>query len=469
MKRIKILLLNLDSRNESGNELQQVLQAGAPDSFQIKHELVEEAEVPQVAKRLSSILSTFSPDVAFFVFGSGSRPVMAELFKALRSGKTPRPVIAVVNTGDQKEVAEVLYYGANDFLVPPFRPMNVLPRLWRCVEETRQERASIRDLKEQLGLKQFIGESPALLAEIKKIPAIARCAASVLIAGETGTGKEICARAIHYLSPQSAGPFVAVNCGAIPAELVENELFGHDPGAFTSALTSSLGLVREAEGGTLFLDEIDSLPVMAQVKLLRLLQEKEFRPLGARQPCKADLRVIAATNANLEEALRGGRFRQDLYYRLNVLTLHLPPLRNRHGDVPLLSRYFVAKFTTELGQPSKTLSPEAMQKLVLYEWPGNVRELENVIERSLILSEHAVIRGDEIVLPQSAVATGADSFQALKAIAVADFEQRYINQLLAANEGNIARSARAAKKDRRAFFQLMRKHRIGAHDQPSSG
>jgi two-component system, NtrC family, response regulator GlrR len=241
----------------------------------------------------------------------------------------------------------------------------------------------------------------------------------------------------------------------------------HEPGAFTSALTSSLGLVREAAGGTLFLDEIDSLPVMAQVKLLRLLQEKEFRPLGARQTCKADLRVIAATNANLEEALRAGRFRQDLYYRLNVLTLNLPPLRTRHGDIPLLSRYFVAKFTTELGQPTKALSPEAMQKLVLYEWPGNVRQLEHVIERSLVLSEHASIQGDEIVLPQSAVATGADSFQALKAIAVADFEQQYIRQLLARNEGNISKAARASKKDRRAFFELMRKHQIGPYDQQS--
>jgi DNA-binding NtrC family response regulator len=414
MKRIKILLLNLDSRNESGNELQQVLQAGAPDSFQIKHESFVASEMPVAAKRLSSILSTFSPALSFFVFGSDSRFVMADFFKALRAGKTPRPVIAVVNSGAQKEVAEMLYHGAHDFLIPPFRAMNVFPRVWRCVEETRRERASIRDLKEQLGLKQFIGESQALLDEIKKIPAVARCAASVLIAGETGTGKEICARAIHYLSPRSGGPFVAVNCGAIPPELAENELFGHDPGAFTSALTSSAGLVREAEGGTLFLDEIDSLPVMAQVKLLRLLQEKEFRPLGARRTCKADLRVIAATNADLEEALRAGRFRQDLYYRLNVLTLNLPPLRNRHGDVPLLSRYFVAKFTTELGQPAKALSPEAMQKLVLYEWPGNVRELEHVIERTLILSEHASIQGDEIVLPQSAVATGATPFRRSK-------------------------------------------------------
>ena len=421
--------------------------------------------MPQAAKRLSSILSAFPPAVTFLVFGSGSRPLIPDLFKVLRASKVPRPVIAVVNTGAQLEVAEVLYHGAHDFLIPPFRAMNVLPRLWRCVEETRREHASIRDLKEQLGLKQFIGESPVLLAEIKKIPTIARCAASVLITGETGTGKEICARAIHYLSPRAGRPFIAVNCGAIPPELVENELFGHDPGAFTSALTSSLGLVREAEDGTLFLDEIDSLPVMAQVKLLRLLQEKEFRPLGAHQNCKADLRVIAATNANLEEALRAGRFRQDLYYRLNVLTLSLPPLRSRHGDVPLLSRYFVAKFTTELGQPAKALSPEAMQKLVLYEWPGNVRELEHVIERSLVLSEHASIRGDEIVLPQSAVATGADSFQALKAIAVAEFEQQYIRQLLERNEGNIAKSARAAKKDRRAFFELMRKHHLGPHDR----
>lgn len=182
--------------------------------------------------------------------------------------------------------------------------------------------------------------------EIKKIPTFARCDSCVLIVGETGTGKEICARAIHCLSPRVSQSFVAVNCGAIPTELVENELFGHAPGAFTSAISSTRGLILEPDGGTLFLDEIDSLPLSSQVKLLRFLQDREFRPLGSHKTFKADLRIIAAANVDLEEAVRAGRFRQDLYYRLNVVTIRLPPLRLRQGDIPLLARYFIAKFTT---------------------------------------------------------------------------------------------------------------------------
>jgi len=466
MKKVKVLIFDSDPQIGSGEKLHQLLRTNSQDCFDLRHEMITEAEMPTAARKLSSILSIVSPDVAFLVFGS--KPIIGELFKVFRQLRVSQPVVAVINTGEPKHVAEALYHGANDFLVPPFRPIDVLPRLWRWVHRTQTEDAGIHRLKKQLGLDHIVGESAVLLSEIKKIPAIACSPATVLIAGETGTGKEVCARVIHYLSPRVSQPFIAVNCGAIPSELMENELFGHAPGAFTSATTSTVGLIREADGGTLFLDEIDSLPPVAQVKLLRFLQEKEFRPLGSRKACKADVRVIAACNVNLEQAVAAGKFRKDLYYRLNIVTLTLPPLRERQGDIPLLSRYFVAKFTTEVGRPGKKLTPAAMQKLALYEWPGNVRELENAIESSVILSENVSIDGNEIILPQSAAATGEDSFQALKAIAIADFERKYIRERLLASEGNISKAARAAKKDRRAFFQLMRKHHLKAGDRPSA-
>jgi two-component system response regulator GlrR len=293
---------------------------------------------------------------------------------------------------------------------------------------------------------------------------VARCDASVLISGETGTGKEVIARAIHHLSPRCRKPFLAVNCGAIPTDLVENELFGHERSAFTGASSQQDGVVQEAEGGTLLLDEIDSLPLLAQVKLLRFLQEKEYRPLGSSRTRKADVRVLAAANSDLESAVRQGRMRQDLYYRLNVLPFHLPPLRERREDIPRLARHFLAGFTAGRERSSQGFSPHALQALLDYDWPGNVRELEHVIERAVVLSRGGdLIREQSILLPRAAAgAPAAESFQKAKARAVARFEASYIRDILLAHQGNISRAAKAADKDRRAFWELIRKHGIDA-------
>jgi two-component system response regulator GlrR len=292
---------------------------------------------------------------------------------------------------------------------------------------------------------------------------VAHCDASVLIGGETGTGKEMVARAVHYLSLRNGKPFVPVNCGAIPADLVENELFGHEAGAFTGASSSSTGMIRDAEGGVIFLDEIDSLPLASQVKLLRFLQEKEYRPLGSRKTLRADVRVISASNANFEEAIRNGKFRSDLYYRLHVVPLAVPALRERKEDIPLLARHLLAKYSKEYDLPLKSLSNEALRKLILYGWPGNVRELENVIEHALILSEQPCIMANDIDLPSAQQEAVRDSFKTLKAKAIADFETHYIQDVLFASNGNIAQAAKAAKKHRRAFWELIQKHRINVH------
>jgi DNA-binding NtrC family response regulator len=311
-------------------------------------------------------------------------------------------------------------------------------------------------------LPELVGQSQVFVDEMRKIARLAKCEAGVLIRGETGTGKELVARAIHQLSSRWDRPFVAANCGAIPVDLVENELFGHDRGAFTGATNSRPGLIHETKSGTLFLDEIDSLPLLAQVKLLRFIQEKEYRPIGVAKASKADVRIIAATNTNLEEAMETDRFRRDLYYRLNVIPIVLPPLRDRRGDIRLLAEHFCQKYCAELQRPPVSLSPEASYKLEFHSWPGNVRELENVVLRSIILCEGDTIEGAGVLLPDQEDLPHTTSFRELKARVVSDFERSYIERLLTIHQGNITKAAQAACKERRTFWALLRKHKIRA-------
>jgi two-component system, NtrC family, response regulator GlrR len=317
----------------------------------------------------------------------------------------------------------------------------------------------LESLTEKLGLQQLIGQHERFVSEISKIPLVARSDASVLISGETGTGKEIVARAIHYLSRRAGKAFIPINCGAIPVELLENELFGHERGAFTGADGARDGLIHEAEGGTLFLDEVNCMPLFAQVKLLRFLQSKEYRRLGSTQSLKGNVRVVAAANADLEAELAAGTLRRDLYYRLNVVPIVLPPLRARGNDIILLARHFLAQYAAKLDNPVADFSPEAERKLLLYSWPGNVRELEHVIERTLILCTEKVIREDHIDLPNETNSSQL-SFQELKAHVVSQFEITYIQSLLTVYHGDITKAARAAQKERRTFWELIRKNNI---------
>ncbi len=312
-------------------------------------------------------------------------------------------------------------------------------------------------------IRGFIHISQACARVAERLPVVADCQANVLITGETGTGKEVCARAVHYLSPRASRPWVAVNCGALPAELVENELFGHARGAYTTAHAASPGLVREAEGGTLFLDEVDSLPLAAQAKLLRFLQEREYRPIGTSTTLRADVRVIAASNCDLHQRMQRGQFRQDLFFRLNVLHLQLPALRDRREDVPVLAQHFLRQYAREYARPAHDLSPAALLKLLRHEWPGNVRELSHVIERAVLLSTGPVLEPRDIDIdlagPDSVPVDDA-SFRVAKMRVVDRFERGYVEQLLSVHGGNVTHAAMAAKKDRRAFFELIRKHGI---------
>ncbi len=343
--------------------------------------------------------------------------------------------------------------------------------------------SAVAMLRESDALSHLVGDAPRFLAAIERLPLIARNSATVVVTGETGTGKELIARAVHYLGPRAEHPFVPVNCGALPDTLLEDELFGHERGAFTDAKARREGLISGAEHGTLFLDEIDSLTPRAQVALLRVLQGATYRTLGGNRERLADVRFIAATNVSLSALVSSGRFRSDLYYRLCVLSIHVPPLRERQEDILRLARHFLTKY--QQGAAPLELSAEAERALVAYSWPGNVRELENVIQRSIAMTPVAVIASTDLGLPTDAPDPPAAApfrpallplgepnaapaapqaqwppFNEAKRAVVDSFEREYLGQLLRAHRGNVSRAAQSARKERRDFGRLLKKHQL---------
>ncbi len=326
----------------------------------------------------------------------------------------------------------------------------------------RQAKVELRSrpFKEISANLPLVGQSPAFLAVINKTAALARTDATVLVSGETGSGKELVARAIHYQGVRRSKPFIPVNCGALPDHLFENELFGHNKGAFTDASSAEQGLIAEAEGGTLFLDEVDALSPSAQVKLLRFLQNGEYRPLGSSRALIGDVRVIAAANCDLKEKVQLKHFREDLYYRLNVLSLSLPPLRERGADTLFLADHFLELYSNPQGCQRPVLSEAARQKLLDYRWPGNVRELQAVIQRAAVLNGTGILHAVDIELSdgQSKETLRHESLRRAKSYIVGEFECAYVADLLARHQGNITLAAKAAGKDRRTLQRLVRKY-----------
>jgi DNA-binding NtrC family response regulator len=308
----------------------------------------------------------------------------------------------------------------------------------------------------------IVGESPAFLSVVAKISRLAQCRDTILVSGETGTGKEVFSRAIHYRSSRRGKPFVPVNCGALPDHLFENELFGHAKGAFTDASSAEKGLIAEAEGGTLFLDEIDTLSHAGQVKLLRFLQDGEYRAVGCARAAHADVRVIAATNADLRKRVEAKQFREDLYYRLNALSLHIPSLRDRIQDVVPLTAHFLERYAREHRGQICSISSAALDKLTGYAWPGNVRELESVITRALTFARAPEIQTEDIELATTnrVIAEPEQPLREAKNKAITNFERRYVAALLARYRGNVTHAAKAAGTERRAFQRLLRKHNL---------
>jgi two-component system, NtrC family, response regulator GlrR len=370
------------------------------------------------------------------------------------------PVIILTAHGSIASAVEATKKGAYDYLTKPFDPKDLLHRIEKALElrRLRGEVEQLRTLvRERYHPDNIVASSERMQQVLRQVALIAGTDSTVCLYGETGTGKELIAKSIHAMSPRAREPFVAINCGAIPEGLLENELFGHVRGAYTGADQAQRGLLRQADRGTLFLDEIGELPQALQVKFLRVLQEREFYPLGAGQPTKSDFRLIAATNQDLWEAVCRGRFREDLYYRIHVIPIVLPPLRERQEDIPLLAHYFLQRFAHAVHKGVKGFSAAAMQQLMGYNWPGNVRELANVVERSVVLAAEELITPDLILLGRQPIRPDKSELLLFKD-ARAAFERAYLVQVLTATRGNVSRAAEASGRHRAEFYKLLRKY-----------
>ena len=337
-----------------------------------------------------------------------------DVLGAARQRDERTAVILMTAYGTIDTAVEAMKRGAFDFVQKPFELEQLEVRVARALEHGSLVREVARLRAERAARfapENIVGRSPALEAALALARKVAPTRSTVLVTGETGTGKELVAGLIHGLSPRADGPFVKVNCAALPETLLESELFGHERGAFTGADRTRIGRFEQAHGGTLFLDEIGDMAPATQAKLLRVLQDREFMRLGGTRPLRADVRIVAATNQDLESEIRAGRFREDLFFRLNVIRIHMPPLRERPDDVELVARHLVAQFARELGRPLRGLSPAALERLRAHSWPGNVRELRNVLERAVLLADGERIDAEDIDLPELPAPGGGLRFE----------------------------------------------------------
>lgn len=404
--------------------------------------------------------------VCLFPNAPFNRPGQQRLLRLLRS----RRVLGVV-PAESAHDCEPVIDNCSDFCHWPCESGELRLRIARLAAlpaRIRPRRTS--PAPDTSPLHRLIGDCPSFVNCIKQIHRVAPYDAPVLITGETGTGKEIVARAVHYEGPRRDGPFIPVNCGALPENLIEDELFGHERGAYTDANKSRRGVFGDADGGTLFLDEVDALPLnKGQTALLRVLEDQEYRPLGGDAARRVDARIIVATNARLRELVDERRFRADLYYRLNILEIRLPSLRDRGRDIGLLSEYFLKSFSAQYGL-DKRLSPEGLEILMQHDWPGNVRELRNFLHREYLQEENTVLCGSldgirwrrDLPAPALPPVGCPSPFREAKARAISTFEREYLLQAIRSSHGNIAAAARIAGKERRAFGRLLQKHNIDA-------
>jgi two-component system response regulator AtoC len=365
------------------------------------------------------------------------------------------PIIMMSAHGEIRDAVDALKHGVQDYIVKPFNPEEVVIKLKNLVEA--QNFRTLQEMEERLPQERaFIGESIQIRKIKDTIARIAQTNSSVLITGESGTGKEVVARTIHEQSPVSSGPFVAINIGGVPENLLESELFGYEKGAFTGANARKIGMFELANGGTLFLDEIGDMPFSLQVKILRVLQERSITRLGGTEPLPINARIICATNKDLEQMVRDGKFREDLFFRLNVVRIHIPPLRERKEDIPLLAAWIIKKLNANMGRHFSGLTPEAMDKLKSYDFYGNIRELENILERAAIFSDGDLITDDNIELRgedlRPASAKGTESSADAEGMSLKEIEKQTIEKALRRWEGNRTRAAKELGITRRTLI-----------------
>jgi DNA-binding NtrC family response regulator len=394
-----------------------------------------------------------------------------EVLQRIKVKEPSVPVIMITAYATVEMSIQALRKGAYDMLTKPFEPEELLYRVKNALKHT-QLLVENRELREELvgkfRFENIIGASEGLKSVLGRVEKVAIRDTSVLITGESGTGKELIAQAIHYNSLRKEKKFVAINCGALPESLLESELFGYKKGAFTGARENRQGLLEAADGGTLFLDEVGNLPMNVQKTLLRFLQEQEFHRLGDTTPTRVDVRVLSATNSDLKNAVKSGEFREDLYYRLNVVNVHLPPLRERKSDIPLLAAYFIDLQNKKFGTHVHGLTPEAQEAATSFAWPGNIRQLKNVIEASM-----AMEGGDYISLPvlsqfieltRDEQDAGAGMDEGEYARALSRFEMDYLKGLLRKNQGNIEAAAREAGMNMATIYRKIKKYNLRRDD-----
>ncbi len=381
------------------------------------------------------------------------------LFEEIRRTRPTLPVILLTAHGNIPDAVDATSRGVFGYLTKPFDSQILLEKIDRALQLSEPSLPAGEEVTAvgeggDAWMEGVIFRSSRMAALMADARMVAASDASVLIRGESGSGKEVLARAIHRASPRAKGPFVAINCGAIPEQLLESELFGHAKGAFTGAATSRVGLFQTANGGTLFLDEIGDMPLALQVKLLRVLQERVVRPVGATKADPVDVRLLSATHRDLDAAMAQGQFREDLYYRLDVVSLTLPRLEERREDIPLLAAHFAGLLAVKYGKPINGFAPDALEALATASWPGNVRQLFNVVEQSCALTSTPLI--------PAALVQRALRVPAMDALTYADakqrFERNYLVQLLKLTDGNVADAARIAERNRTEFYRLLQKH-----------
>ena len=433
---------------------------------QLKWALADQYDV-HLAKDASSALKKIAakkPQVVTLDLGLPPRPQEAvegmNLLKQIHQYDSHAKVIVVTGNGDRESAMQAIGQGAWDYYHKPINIEELKMILSRAFHVASLERENLRCQQEtasEAGFERLIGSSPEMKEVYTKIRKVAASDVSVLVVGESGTGKELIARAIHNQSTRRKNPCIAINCGAIPENLLEAEFFGHEKGAYTGAHTQRKGKVEYSNGGTLFLDEIGEIPPLLQVKLLRFLQERVVERIGGRETISVDVRIVAATQKNLKGALSVGEFREDLYYRLSVVTIEVPPLRSRGNDVLLLAYYFIRKSCQEMKRPMASFSPNAVQALVEYDWPGNVRELENRIKRAVVMGEGPVIEPEDLDL--SLGHEDNDKTKTLKEFRETS-ERDFICLALATNKWNIARTAQQIGVSRPTIYDLIKKYNL---------
>ena len=397
-----------------------------------------------------------------------------ELLDLIKQNHRDLTVVMMTAFGSIETAVEAMKSGAYDFITKPFDHDALVIRLEKALERSRLLRENERLRKvcgQGDGLQDLVGKSEPMQRVYDTVRMVAKTDLTVLITGESGTGKELTARAIHNLSPRKNSSFVAVNCPTVPEHILESELFGYKKGAFTHATQNRIGLFQEAHGGTIFLDEIGDVSTAMQTKLLRVLQEKEIKPLGDTRSITVDVRIVASTNQDLKEKIRAGEFREDFFYRLNVLPIELPPLRERRSDIPLIANHLLARHCEALKKPPKTISADLMEALVAQKWEGNVRELENVLIQGILFSSGETIRRRDVELATDPIAaarlpeeTLRLDYKQAKEETLKRFNAAYIGHLLTENDGNVSQAARQCGLERQSLQQIMRRYGIKSED-----